>query len=138
MLRQIDPPPAEDVSRYCGNCGYDLRGSAEPRCPECGMAFDPAGPAMANVPWFHRHIIGYAAALGRTTWIATFQTHRLIDEVARDTLFDVRAAKSFRLICVTVAAGSTALLFALVMPPFLPVPLGVAVSLFPLLLLFRM
>jgi hypothetical protein len=25
----------------CGNCLYDLRGLAEPRCPECGTPFDP-------------------------------------------------------------------------------------------------
>lgn len=26
----------------CLACGYDLRGQVEPRCPECGRAFDPA------------------------------------------------------------------------------------------------
>ena len=26
----------------CVYCGYDLRGLVEPRCPECGMAFDRA------------------------------------------------------------------------------------------------
>lgn len=26
----------------CLHCGYDLRGSPEPRCSECGTAFDPA------------------------------------------------------------------------------------------------
>ncbi len=25
----------------CVHCGYDLRGQTEPRCPECGRAFDP-------------------------------------------------------------------------------------------------
>ena len=25
----------------CLNCGYDLRGQVEPRCPECGTEFDP-------------------------------------------------------------------------------------------------
>lgn len=25
----------------CIACGYDLRGLTEPRCPECGTAFDP-------------------------------------------------------------------------------------------------
>ena len=27
---------------YCKGCGYCLRGLPEPRCPECGRAFDPA------------------------------------------------------------------------------------------------
>ena len=31
----------------CVNCGYDLRGSVEKRCPECGMAFEPLRPAEA-------------------------------------------------------------------------------------------
>jgi hypothetical protein len=25
----------------CIACGYDLRGQVDPRCPECGKAFDP-------------------------------------------------------------------------------------------------
>ncbi|MDM8006961.1 MAG: hypothetical protein QUV05_12555 [Phycisphaerae bacterium] len=25
----------------CIECGYDLRGQVDPRCPECGTAFDP-------------------------------------------------------------------------------------------------
>ncbi|HZL33838.1 MAG TPA: hypothetical protein VFC78_00930 [Tepidisphaeraceae bacterium] len=29
-------------SGLCVKCGYDLRGLPEPRCPECGRAFDPA------------------------------------------------------------------------------------------------
>jgi hypothetical protein len=28
----------------CGNCGYNLRGLPEPRCPECGTPFTPPGP----------------------------------------------------------------------------------------------
>lgn len=32
----------------CVNCGYDLRGLEEPRCPECGEAFDPALTAIAR------------------------------------------------------------------------------------------
>lgn len=27
---------------YCVQCGYNLRGLPLPRCPECGLAFDPA------------------------------------------------------------------------------------------------
>ena len=26
----------------CAECDYDLRGQVEPRCPECGRAFDPS------------------------------------------------------------------------------------------------
>lgn len=27
--------------RVCTNCGYDLRGQQEWRCPECGESFEP-------------------------------------------------------------------------------------------------
>lgn len=27
---------------FCTNCGYNLRGLPMPRCPECGVPFDPA------------------------------------------------------------------------------------------------
>jgi len=30
------------VGRHCRVCGYDLRCQTEPRCPECGTAFDAA------------------------------------------------------------------------------------------------
>ena len=33
------PPPTEDAV-YCPLCEYDLRGLIDPRCPECGYAFD--------------------------------------------------------------------------------------------------
>ncbi len=29
---------------HCATCGYDLRGSPGPICPECGRAFDPTMP----------------------------------------------------------------------------------------------
>ena len=29
----------------CKSCGYDLRGSPQPRCPECGAAYEPICPA---------------------------------------------------------------------------------------------
>jgi len=30
-------------SEFCSNCGYDLRGLPEPRCPECGTSFNDGG-----------------------------------------------------------------------------------------------
>jgi len=32
----------------CLHCGYDLRGQTEPRCPECGTAFDSSLIKPAN------------------------------------------------------------------------------------------
>ena len=33
--------PIFDVDMPCPRCEYNLRGQIEPRCPECGQAFDP-------------------------------------------------------------------------------------------------
>ncbi len=41
--------------RYCLGCGYPLFGLPEPRCPECGRAFDPLDPSTFALspkqPW---------------------------------------------------------------------------------------
>ncbi len=40
------------LAPVCENCGYDIRGLPEPRCPECGTAFDPSrfDPALVEQP----------------------------------------------------------------------------------------
>ncbi|MEM0915086.1 MAG: hypothetical protein AAGK09_10820 [Planctomycetota bacterium] len=40
-----DGPIFADADRYCLDCGYNLRGLHEPRCPECGSWFDPERPS---------------------------------------------------------------------------------------------
>jgi hypothetical protein len=138
MLRQIDPPPAAEVSRYCGNCGYDLRGIVNPRCPECGEQFDPIAPPVANVPWFHRRSIGPLTALWRTLWRVMTQTQWLVGEVRRDTTLDVTAAQSFRWICVGVAGCSTSLAIAMAMHPRPPMHIGFTLTALPVLVFFHL
>src|SRR5215207_7045524 len=45
--------PAEAAARLpiglCLDCGYALHGLPEPRCPECGRAFDPLDPKTMNM-----------------------------------------------------------------------------------------
>jgi hypothetical protein len=36
--------PSPDLYKRCLDCGYILDGLPEPRCPECGRAFDPDKP----------------------------------------------------------------------------------------------
>jgi len=38
----------------CASCGYDLRGQVEPRCPECGLQFDPEQLPMPPIPWMRQ------------------------------------------------------------------------------------
>lgn len=33
--------PIRKRAARCLRCGYDLRGQTTPRCPECGLEFDP-------------------------------------------------------------------------------------------------
>ncbi len=40
--RAFRRPPTRHVPGVCDGCGYALRGLPAPRCPECGLAFDPA------------------------------------------------------------------------------------------------
>jgi len=39
-----------DSPACCLNCRYPLHGLTEPRCPECGRAFDPSDPTSMWVP----------------------------------------------------------------------------------------
>ena len=52
------PPLGEAAEILCPMCRYDLRGLAEPRCPECGYAFvweDLTDPARRLHPYFFEH-----------------------------------------------------------------------------------
>jgi hypothetical protein len=40
IRRYVRRKLAEIGVPVCRNCGYDLRGQVEPRCPECGTPFD--------------------------------------------------------------------------------------------------
>jgi hypothetical protein len=137
MLRQIDPPPTTDASRHCGSCGYDLRGIVEPRCPECGVAFDPGEPPIADVPWFHRRHIGVFAALWWTMWLVMLRPERLRRAVrARDVRLDMPAARRFRHACVCVASASMAVAVALQVRPVDNAALMFVITVPPLLLFF--
>jgi hypothetical protein len=102
-------------------CGYDLRGLSENRCPECGQAFDPGDPPPADVPWLHRREIGAWPAFWRTVAMAILHTGRLGDQVGLRVDVDPHAAKGFRRRCGWLAAGSVAVLTALILRPPLSV-----------------
>ncbi len=37
-------------SNHCSQCGYDLRSLTEPRCPECGLRFEPNSQRTRRPP----------------------------------------------------------------------------------------
>jgi hypothetical protein len=53
-----------DRDTFCTKCGYNLRGQVEPRCPECGEAFDPAlqAPRPRRIDWVLVLVPGLLAA----------------------------------------------------------------------------
>lgn len=62
------PDAADETPLDCPACGYDLRGFADARCPECGSRFDIA------------QLRAGAARLNQTTWLDTadvWQPHQL-------------------------------------------------------------
>lgn len=93
------PPAADELS--CPDCGYDLRGIASARCPECGLAIDREQLGVSRIPWSHRRLIGRVRAYGRTVWRATFHTRRLSAEAARPVHYG--DAQRFRLVTVLIA-----------------------------------
>lgn len=45
VLDAIGTFAMNNLKHTCAHCSYDLAGLSEPRCPECGLQFDPAGSA---------------------------------------------------------------------------------------------
>jgi hypothetical protein len=62
----------------CPMCGYNLRGLAEPRCPECGYAFEWAELIRATRD-AHPYLFEHHYTVGRfvrTSWEATIRPRR--------------------------------------------------------------
>jgi hypothetical protein len=51
----------------CIGCGYALRGLAEMRCPECGLAFDSSDSSTFNPGRHYGRFVRWL--LGRTRWV---------------------------------------------------------------------
>jgi hypothetical protein len=93
------PALAEEL--FCPECGYDLRGAASDRCPECGLRIDRATMSVSRIPWVHRREIGRFRAYWRTTRLVMFQRLRMIDEMNRP--IRVSDARRFWMVTVLLA-----------------------------------
>ena len=91
--RQTTLPPIEGDA-CCPNCGYNLRGLASDRCPECGDLFDREHLGLSGIPWTRRHRIGRFRAYWATVLKVTFRNERFCRESARPV--DYRDAQLFR------------------------------------------
>src|SRR3954452_7751839 len=74
---------SSDIGLFCPDCGYDLRGIASERCPECGWVIDRTLLGASAIPWVGRERIGRWRAYWRTVWMATFSNKRLAMESVR-------------------------------------------------------
>ena len=65
---------------HCLECGYDLRGSTSPCCPECGFALELLRASESQIPWTHRRQLGFWRAYRRTVWMVTFRGRKFCAE----------------------------------------------------------
>jgi hypothetical protein len=107
--------PAEAAELVCPGCGYELRGIASDRCPECGLAIDRATMSVSRLPWAHRKRIGRFRAYWRTNLMAIFRPGKVAEEMNRPVRFqDAQRFRHFTVLLawVPVAAWGIALLIA--------------------------
>jgi hypothetical protein len=90
------PPLAEGL--FCLDCGYDLRGSTNASCPECGFSLELLRSGESQIPWSHRREIGRFRAYWKTVWLVIRWPKRFCSEIARPVSY--RDAQSFRWIIV--------------------------------------
>jgi hypothetical protein len=125
-------PDAVVPPRRCASCGYDLRGLEQPRCPECGLEFDPNRLPRADVPWLKRgDLLTDANATGgsafvaywRTVWLVLARPRKLGEMVWQDVEVDAADTARFRWITIGVALGSTLATMLPILAPVTPVVL---------------
>lgn len=93
--------PAEANELVCPGCGYELRGIASDRCPECGLEVDRATMSVSRLPWAHRKQIGRFRAYWRTNLMAIFRPGKIAEEMNRPVSF--KDSQRFRRVTVMLA-----------------------------------
>ena len=67
----------------CLGCGYPLRGLSDPRCPECGRAFDPTDPySVDSLAYAQRRLRRALHWAPLAVWIATLGTMLVVEAYA--------------------------------------------------------
>jgi hypothetical protein len=94
---------------FCPGCGYDLRGSPDGPCSECGMPIDRASLRVSAFPWAHRRKVGRVRAYVRTVWLVLSDSRALAYETAKPQ--DPADARSFARINGVLAAMTLLLPF---------------------------
>jgi hypothetical protein len=118
IANALTNPGAAPPTRRCINCGYDLRGLEQLRCPECGLAFDPKYVPPADIPWLKRgqrlrdahHTEGAEGnaflAYWRTVWLILVRPKKFGEMVWQEVDVDAVETTRFRWITIGIAVGS--------------------------------
>jgi len=78
FLRLVDTPqsvglpPIEGYHRdrrFCERCGYDLHGLPQPRCPECGLVFEPRTEAPPERELTYRELFIDSVLANKLVWL---------------------------------------------------------------------
>ncbi len=85
--------------RHCIHCGYNLRGIAAEKCPECGNGIDTS--LDSPIPWIHRKSLGFFRAFFRTLLLGTFRPFKLV--AAFNTALEPRSVRGFHRLVLFLA-----------------------------------
>jgi hypothetical protein len=72
-------PVEQDI--HCPDCGYNLRGLADPTCPECGRKVDIHFMTKPALPWMHHRAEGRFTAFYATASIVCTRPSRLAEQL---------------------------------------------------------
>jgi ribosomal protein L37E len=86
---------AIQVEVYCPRCGYNLFGTAGPRCPECGFDLARLRSGECRLPWEHRASRGWFRTFWATVWYVTLREPKLHEAFADRVRY--RDARRFQL-----------------------------------------
>jgi hypothetical protein len=102
-----DPQAVDDTGMRCQECGYNVTGLTDNRCPECGTEFDPdllqriaAGEPIPCTPWDTR---GGFSGFWQTWWMALVRPRQLATELAPRQ--DVNRAIAYSIYCFALAGA---------------------------------
>lgn len=90
----VQGQPRTTFDIHCHECGYNLRGLDQDRCPECGKESPALQNADPRIPWTRREELGTLRAFRKTVWLATFSPRKLSQDVYLN--IDFREAQRFR------------------------------------------
>lgn len=89
-------PLADDV--FCLNCGYNLRGTASKRCPECGEPVQDSLVPVRGLAWTKPGLLFAYPRFWQTAWTVTFRPGVIWRQFFSSV--PLRGALSFQLLAV--------------------------------------